>query len=97
MAAGDDALITVTGQTQQDLRIDSVDLTGGTSSLLHIRFVAVAGRTYTVQYRDALDAGAWAKLTDVPSQSVTQTVDVTDSLVSNSTTRYYRIVTPQQP
>jgi len=33
---------------------------------------------------------------DVQNQPVTQTVEVTDSTVSASTTRYYRIVTPQQ-
>ena len=89
-------VITVNAQTQQPLRIESVDWSGGTSSVLRIRFTAVAGQTYTVQCRDSLSAGGWSKLVDVQNQPVTQTVEVTDSTVSASTTRYYRIVTPQQ-
>jgi hypothetical protein len=33
---------------------------------------------------------------DIPAQSITQTVEVTDPATTNSS-RYYRIVTPQQP
>ncbi|PYM14579.1 MAG: hypothetical protein DME18_06385 [Verrucomicrobia bacterium] len=95
-AVSDDVVITVNAQTQQPLRIESVDWSGGTSSVLRIRFTAVAGQTYTVQCRDSLSAGGWSKLVDVQNQPVTQTVEVTDSTVSASTTRYYRIVTPQQ-
>jgi hypothetical protein len=87
----------VNGQVQQPLRIDSVDFTGGTSSLLHLRFTATAGQTYTVQYRDSLMIGNWFKLTDVPNQWATQQIEITDASMTNSTTRYYRIVTPQQP
>ena len=84
-SVSDDMAVTVNGQVQPP---------SGTSSVLQIRFTAVAGQTYTVQYRDSLSAGGWLKLADV--QPVTQSVEVTDPTVTNSTTRYYRIVTPQQ-
>ena len=58
------------------------------------RSTAAAGQTYTAQYRDSLSAGGWLKLVDV--QAVAQTVEVTDLTITNSTSRYYRIVTPQQ-
>jgi hypothetical protein len=79
------------------LRIESVTWSGGTSSVLHIQFTAVAGQSYVVQCRDSLSTGSWLKLTDVPSQELTQTVDVPDWTVTNSATRYYRIVAVQQP
>ena len=93
-SASDDITVAVNGQVQPPLHIDSVDWSSGTSSVLQIRFTAVAGQTYTVQYRDSLSAGGWLKLVD--AQAVAQTVEVTDPTVTNSTTRYYRIVTPQQ-
>ncbi len=78
-------------------RIESVDWSGGPSPLLHLHFTAAAGQTYTVQYRDSLSSGGWLRLTNVSSPPITQTANVTDSTIINSTTRYYRIVTPQQP
>ena len=77
-------------------RIESVDWWGRTSSVLHIHFTAVASLTYTVQYRNSLITDGWSKLTDVPASVATQSVEVRDA-TGNSMTRYYRIVTPQQP
>jgi hypothetical protein len=96
LSASDDLTVTANGQVQQPLVIDSVDLRGGTPSILSIRFIATAGLTYTVQFRDSLNTVGWSKLMDVPAQSVTQTVEVTDPATTNSS-RYYRILTPQQP
>jgi hypothetical protein len=98
LSTSDDLTVTVNTQTQPPLRIDSVDLTGGPASpVLHIHFTATAGLTYTVQYLDSLGASGWTKLTDVAAQGATQSVEVTDSGAANSATRFYRIVTPQQP
>ena len=93
----DDMTVTVNSPVQPTLRIGSVDFSGGTSPLLRIRFTAVAGQTYTVQFCDALSTGYWSKLRDFPAPETTQTVEATDSGTTDSTTRYYRIVTPQQP
>jgi hypothetical protein len=97
MVATDDVTVTVNGQTQPQLTIDAVSWLGGATPSLRLTFTAVAGQTYTVQRRDALGTGTWSKLADVPGQGTTQPVQVTDSTVTNATTRYYRVVTPQQP
>jgi hypothetical protein len=92
----DDVAVTVEAGVQPPLRIESVAWASGTSSILHLYFTAVAGQTYTVQCRDSLSIGSWQKLSDVPGQPVTQTVQVSDATVAGSATRYYRIVTPRQ-
>ena len=73
--------------------IDSITSDGGGR---HIRFNAVAGKTYTLLFRDSLVTGAWAKLKDAPVPGVTQLLTVTDSSPATAG-RYYRIVTPAQP
>jgi hypothetical protein len=57
-----------------------------------IRFVARSGKTYTVLRRDALDAGAWIPLVDVPAASLDRVVDVADPATVQ---RFYRLVTPR--
>jgi hypothetical protein len=64
--------------------------------VLHLKFTALASQTYTVQFAQTLSAKTWTKLTDVPGQSSTQVVEVTDPLSSGGT-RFYRVVTPAQP
>jgi hypothetical protein len=62
-------------------------------SALALHFIAAAGNTYTIQYRDDLDAAhPWLTLTNVPAQSATADYAVTDSPLVES--RYYRAVTP---
>jgi len=61
-----------------------------------LRFGAVGGKTYTLQFRDSLGAGSWLKLADVPAPAVTGTLEVVDPNAGSST-RFYRIVTPTQP
>jgi hypothetical protein len=80
------------GDANSVLRIASVtQATGG----IAIRFEAVAGKTYTVQYGDALNGG-WIKLLDVDSQSTTAMMEVSDATGFNNA-RYYRLVTPRTP
>jgi hypothetical protein len=61
-----------------------------------IRFNAVAGKTYTIQYRQEVDNGVWQKLVDVAAQGVTGEIAVTDSN-PGTMTRFYRLVTPATP
>ncbi len=75
------------------LKFIGIDYGGGTS----LTFVTVAGRTYTVQYRDALDGSPWRNLTDVPTQAATGPFTVVDSTADGSSTRYYRLVVPAVP
>jgi hypothetical protein len=94
-SASDDLTVTVNAAAPE-LRVDSIDFTGGAAPAVRIHFTAVAGQTYTVQYRNSLASGSWAKLADVPSQGTTRIVEIPDDGISVSTTRYYRIVSPQQ-
>lgn len=66
------------------------------TSPVTLEFIAVAGKSYTVEYRDALDAGAWRKLGNQPSPSITGPVRVSDT-APTSGSRFYRLVTPARP
>jgi hypothetical protein len=63
-----------------------------------IRFAGVAGKSYTLYYRDDVAGGTWKKLADVGTLATTGPVTVTDpgpAPVGNAT-RFYRVVTPAQ-
>ena len=66
-----------------------------TPGVANIEFAAVSNHTYTVQYNDALNAGAWTRLRDVVARSTNQVWTVSDP--AWTTNRYYRVVTPRQP
>jgi hypothetical protein len=94
---GSDDLTVVVNSAIQPLRVDSVDIVVGSTPLLRLRFTAATGQTYTVQFRDSWANGNWSTLTNVPAQSSTQIVEVTDPIHNGSAQRFYRIVSPQQP
>jgi hypothetical protein len=76
------------------LGFDAVSAEGGSTKL---RFQAVAGKSYTVQYREALVDGGWAPLSDVPADSASRPVEIVDPLPLGVRQRYYRLVTPASP
>ncbi|MBI2948733.1 MAG: lamin tail domain-containing protein [Verrucomicrobia bacterium] len=77
---------------QSCLRIDNVRLTGqGTE----ISFIAQANRGYTVQFREALDSGAWQALKQLSGRDQAQQETVIDP-VAPGKARWYRLVTPPQ-
>jgi hypothetical protein len=65
--------------------------TGGVA----ISFIAVAYRSYTVEYTDGLNPVQWRKLGDAFAQSNTRTEVLRDS--DPNANRYYRLVTPIRP
>jgi hypothetical protein len=73
------------------LWIDNVTYSGSGSE---IRFVAAAGHTYSVLYRDELTSGVWQRLADVSAQLVEQQVVVTDNTGLAQPQRFYRLITP---
>lgn len=73
-----------------------LDVNAHTSTTCLLGFRAVAGKTYTVQYRDLVDNGPWQKLADIPAQLASGPYSVTDTTVESSATRFYRVVTPAQ-
>lgn len=66
----------------------------GASSL---SFLALAGKTYTVLYRDSLSSGEWQKLADVPAENLTRQVTVPITPPDPQAARFYRLVTPSLP
>ncbi len=61
---------------------------------IELTFPAAANLAYSVLFRTKLAVGLWEKLTDVPAQSTNSTAHVTDPVVTNSSQRFYRVVTP---
>ncbi|MHB1305798.1 MAG: lamin tail domain-containing protein [Limisphaerales bacterium] len=59
-----------------------------------LRFKVIAGRDYTVEYRDAVEDADWLKLEDVAPLRCDCEVTVSDRAPSPSGRRFYRIVTP---
>ncbi len=84
-----------TVQTSAPLQFTSAVRSGNS---VRLNFVAEAGKTYSVLYRDALDAThAWTKLRDVPAPLATGSYEAIDSGIQSRMTRFYRLVTPAQP
>ena len=59
-----------------------------------ITFPAKAGKTYTIQYKNALTDPTWSSLTNIPAVGADAASQYTDPTAQP--TRFYRIVTPQQ-
>ncbi|HKS36018.1 MAG TPA: lamin tail domain-containing protein, partial [Verrucomicrobiae bacterium] len=75
------------------LQLDAARVPDG----IRLAFQAVAGRSYTVQYRDALAGGPWTRLVDVAPQSTNRIVELNDPASAGSAERFYRLTTPQLP
>lgn len=73
------------------LRIESISI----EKNLVLRFKAVAGKKYTCQYSDSLENGTWKTLVDVPTQSTTGVITITDDTTLTKQ-RFYRLVIPIQ-
>jgi len=68
------------------------------AGVTELRFIAVAGKTYTVLYSTTLPGtGSWQRFADVPAQLSTQIVMVPDTSSGSGAQRFYRIVTPAIP
>ena len=62
-----------------------------------VRFTAIAGKSYTVRYKNDLTATMWTKLLDVSAQGSDTLLDVTDPGSAAQPHRFYQVVTPAQP
>jgi hypothetical protein len=71
-----------------------LDMYTGTARL---GFIAQAGRSYTIQYRDSLGASPWQTMTNLAATGVTCEMQLLDTVVSAKPTRFYRLMTPAQP
>jgi len=72
------------------LRIDSLAPGAGAA----VSFMAIAARTYTVQFTDALDA-PWQALGSLAARPTNHVATLIDP--NYSTNRYYRLATPRAP
>jgi hypothetical protein len=75
------------------LKIDSVALAGTNDVILTFR--AIANKTYTVEYTDALAGGTWPRLADVAAQPSNREETVRDKGFLPH--RFYRLRTPAKP
>jgi len=60
-----------------------------------LEFGAQANVTYTILYKDSLDAAVWTRLRDVAASPTTRAVVIRDT--DGMPNRYYQLVTPRQP
>ena len=78
---------------QSFLRIDAAS----DSANVHLSFFAVAGRNYSVLYRNEPGTGVWSKLADSPAQSTNRVVDLLVPQPLSPPARFYRLFIPPQP
>jgi hypothetical protein len=107
----DDAALDMDGDGQSNLaeytagtnpqsgtsRLDAALVKGVAPGQVAVRFIGVAGKTYTVQYKDGITDTSWRKLQDVPAPATTAVLEVNDPGAAPLPQRFYRVVTPQQP
>jgi hypothetical protein len=79
------------------LKIETVIPPNAANETVTLTFEAVAGKSYTVWFADALPANPWNSLTNIPAPPTNALVTVQDSQSTNSTRRYYRLQTPAAP
>jgi hypothetical protein len=83
--------------TSEQVKLEAAMLPNGTNGPVLIQFNGVAGMSYTVQYRNALESGSWQSLTNVAPLGANQMVTAEDGLAGGVPQRFYRIVAPMQP
>jgi hypothetical protein len=62
-----------------------------------IKFNAMSGRIYAVQFCDGVSGGTWSVLKEIGPLAAAQTVEITDTMASQSQSRYYRLVCTPTP
>jgi hypothetical protein len=60
-----------------------------------VRVAAISNRTYSVQFTDNLNSGAWSRLADIVARPNNRVETFTDP--TWNTNRFYRVVVPRQP
>jgi hypothetical protein len=72
------------------LKLSIARVTGGAGFM--ISFLARTGKTYVIEYKNALSDPAWQTLLSIPAQGSDTVISHTDPTVL--TERYYRLKTP---
>ncbi len=74
-----------------DFALGSIQLQPGA---VELRFCALPGLAYRLEYSDSLTQGCWTTLTNVPAQASALTVLIADTPPIAAPARFYRLVTP---
>ena len=72
------------------LKIEALSFADG----LHLKFQAVAGRSYKIQYCDSLEGEPWNTLTNVAPQIRDNAVEIPVAPSAGVVGRFYRLSTP---
>jgi len=81
------------GNTASRLHLELVSFTS--PGQVELRFMAVAEKVYTIEFRDSLTTGDWETLIDVPVDSSTRPFTITDSVPPGTPARFYRVTLTQ--
>ena len=73
------------------LKVDQITPVGPAT----LTFLAVSNRTYTVQFKDAVNAPAWSRLADAIARNTNRVESVIDP--NPGASRLYRLATPRVP
>ncbi len=71
------------------LRVERVTSAGGA---VQFEFTSVSNRTFTVQFKDTLEALSWSVLTNVPAAPQTRVINI--SVPPTNSARFYRVGAP---
>jgi hypothetical protein len=77
---------------QSRLKLDATIISAGS---VNLEFPAISNHTYSVVYKDSLDALSWSKFLDVPARDTNWLSTAED--LTGGTNRFYRLVTPMLP
>jgi hypothetical protein len=83
--------------SQSYLKIEITPSPAGGNGSLMIRFQAVSGKSYSVQYRDSILDGVWRKFADIAPVANNRLLELADTPSSGTSVRFYRLVTPGPP
>ena len=73
------------------LKLDVAPAVGGAQ----LSFSGVSNKSYTVQYRDALNSGSWLGLTNVGT--LPSNASILLPVTTTNDKRFFRLATPQLP
>jgi hypothetical protein len=59
-----------------------------------LRFNAVAGKAYAIDFRDGLENDPWQHLAEIQPSPTNRFVEIPDYQSSGASTRFYRLITP---
>lgn len=77
------------------LRVEQIEFSGELPAAI-VRFVAQAGKTYSVQSRDLIGDWPWTTLENIVAHATNRLVAVTNTTTAGPT-RIYRLATPRVP